>query len=75
MKLKDMIESLKRRVHIVIRNNKDNDLCEMESDSEAIKYFSDKRVTEWFPTTFGLGSRDGFIVYLEEDSEADGEGS
>lgn len=70
MKLKDMITSLRHTVHLAIRNKENYDLCEMDSNSAAIKYFADKKVSEWFPTTFGLGGISGFVVYLEEDGEA-----
>ena len=75
MKLKDMIGSLRHTVHLVIRNKENYDLCEMDSNSAAVKYFADKKVLEWFPTTFGLGATSGFIVYLEEDGEAAAEES
>lgn len=70
MKLKDMINALRFTTHLVIRNKENYDLCEMDSDSAAIRYFADKKVLEWFPTTFGLGATAGFIVFLEEDGEA-----
>ena len=68
MKLKDMITSLRFNTHLTIRNKENYDLCEMDSNSEAIKYFENKTVSQWFPYNIGL-STSGFIVYLEGDDE------
>ena len=68
MTLKDMIITLRFNTHLTIRSKENYDLCEMDSNSEAIKYFENKTVSQWFPCNIGLSSS-GFVVYLEGDEE------
>lgn len=63
-----MVITLRYNTHLTIRNKDNYDICEMDSNSEAIKYFENKKVLQWFPHSIGLSSV-GFVVYLEDDSD------
>ena len=72
MTLKELIGSLRCQCRLVIRNEQDHEICEMDSNSSAVRFFADMEVLEWFPGVLpGLSANSTYIRILVKDDHAE----
>ena len=69
MLVKEMVGKLRFPCRITVRNEENFDICEMDSNSSAMRFFADMEVLEWFPFALPGPSRTAaaICIFIKDD--------